>query len=102
MGRVFNGVVRMGTLGGINDTQCGFKMFSRSAVERIFPRTTVDGWAFDIEVLSIARRHRLRIVELPIEWHYRADSRVSLVRDSIRMTRDVLRIRAKAAKGAYD
>jgi dolichyl-phosphate beta-glucosyltransferase len=102
MGRLFNGLVRMGTLGGISDTQCGFKMFSRQAVERIFPRTTIDGWAFDIEVLSIARRQGLRIVEVPIEWHYREHSRVSLVRDSFRMARDVLRVRTNALKGRYD
>jgi dolichyl-phosphate beta-glucosyltransferase len=102
MGRLFNRLVRMGTLGGISDTQCGFKMFSRQAVERIFPRTTIDGWAFDIEVLSIARRQGLRIVEVPIEWHYREHSRVSLMRDSFRMARDVLRVRANALKGRYD
>jgi dolichyl-phosphate beta-glucosyltransferase len=76
-------------------------MFSRQAVERVFPRTTIDGWAFDIEVLSIARRQGLRIVEVPIEWHYREHSRVSLVRDSFRMARDVLRVRANALKGKY-
>jgi glycosyltransferase involved in cell wall biosynthesis len=101
MGRLFNALVRLGTLGGISDTQCGFKMFSRPAVERIFPLTTIDGWAFDIEVLSIARRQGLRIVEVPIEWHYREHSRVSLVRDSFRMARDVLRVRANALKGRY-
>ena len=101
MGRLFNGLVRLGTLGGISDTQCGFKMFSREAVERVFPRTTIDGWAFDIEVLSIARRQGLRIVEVPIEWHYREHSRVSLVRDSFRMARDVLRVRTNAMKGRY-
>ena len=101
MGRIFNNLVRMGTLDGISDTQCGFKLFSRAAVERIFPRTTIDGWAFDIEVLSIARRQGLRIVEVPIEWHYREHSRVSLVRDSFRMARDVFRVRANALKGRY-
>jgi glycosyltransferase involved in cell wall biosynthesis len=101
MGRLFNHLVRLGTLGGISDTQCGFKLFSRQAVERIFPRTTIDGWAFDIEVLSIARRQGLRIVEVPIEWHYREHSRVSLVRDSFRMARDVFRVRANALQGKY-
>jgi glycosyltransferase involved in cell wall biosynthesis len=101
-GRMFNVLVRLGTLGGIRDTQCGFKMFSRAAVERIFPRTTLDGWAFDIEVLSIARRQGLRIVEVPIEWHYREHSRVSLLRDSVRMARDVLRVRANMMRGRYE
>ena len=102
MGRLFNTLVRHGALGGISDTQCGFKLFSRQAVDQIFPRTTIDGWAFDIEVLSIARHRGLRIVEVPIEWHYREHSRVSLLRDSVRMARDVLRVRANMLKGRYE
>ena len=66
---------------GIEDTQCGFKMFTARAADAIFPRVTVDGWAFDIEVLHIARARGLRIVEVPIEWHYRRESRLSLTRD---------------------
>lgn len=102
MGRIFNTLVRLGTLMGISDTQCGFKMFSRRAVEVIFPVATLDGWAFDIEVLSIARRRGLRIVEVPIEWHYREHSRVSLVRDSFRMARDVMKVRMNLLRGRYD
>lgn len=102
MGRIFNTLVRFGTVMGISDTQCGFKMFSREAVERVFPVATIDGWAFDIEVLSIARRKGLRIVEVPIEWHYREYSRVSLLRDSFRMARDVLKVRMNLLAGRYD
>ena len=63
---------------------------------------TVDGWAFDVEVLTIARRHGLRIVAVPIEWRYDELSRVSVVGDSLGMLRDVLRIRLRAARGQYD
>lgn len=101
MGRVFNTLVRGVAVPGINDTQCGFKMFSRAAAERVFPRVTIEGWAFDIEVLVIARRHGLRVHELPIEWHYRDRSQVSPVRDSFLMARDVVTIRANAARGRY-
>jgi glycosyltransferase involved in cell wall biosynthesis len=100
-GRIFNYAVQRLTVPGINDTQCGFKMFTAAAVEAIFPRVTVDGWAFDIEVLSIARARGLRIVEVPIEWHYRRASQLSLVRDGISMFRELLRIRARARGGAY-
>jgi dolichyl-phosphate beta-glucosyltransferase len=101
-GRIFNYAVQRLTVPGINDTQCGFKMFTASAVEAIFPRVTVDGWAFDIEVLSIARARAMRIIEVPIEWHYRRESRLSLIRDGASMLRQLLQIRARARGGAYD
>jgi dolichyl-phosphate beta-glucosyltransferase len=100
-GRMFNLVVQRLALPGIEDSQCGFKMFTAGAVQRIFPRVTVDGWAFDVEVLTIARASGLRIVEVPIEWHYRRESQVTLVRDGIAMMRELLRIRARAARGLY-
>jgi len=102
MGRWFNAVVQWLALSGVNDSQCGFKMFTRSAVEKIFPLVTVDGWAFDLEVLVIARMHGLRVVEVPIEWHYRSLSRVRLLRDGAAMILELLRIRARARRGAYD
>ena len=86
---------------GINDTQCGFKMFTASAVEAIFPLVRVDGWAFDIEALYMARVRGLRIVEVPIEWHYRRDSRINLLRDGAGMLADLFAIRARARRGAY-
>src|SRR5262249_23237252 len=73
VGRLFNLGVQWLVLPGINDSQCGFKMFTASAVNRIFPRVTVSGWAFDVEVLAVARAQGMRIVEVPIEWHYRAE-----------------------------
>ena len=102
MGRVFNQFVKTLLLGGLHDTQCGFKMFTATAVDAIFTRTTIDGWAFDIEALYIARRLGLRVCELPIEWHYRDQSQVSAVRDSFRMARDVMRIRANGRRGVYE
>jgi dolichyl-phosphate beta-glucosyltransferase len=100
-GRIFNYAVQRLMVPGINDTQCGFKMFTAAAVETIFPRVTVDGWAFDIEVLTIARAWGMTIVEVPIEWHYRRESQLSLVRDGVRMFLELLRIRARALGGAY-
>jgi dolichyl-phosphate beta-glucosyltransferase len=100
-GRMFNYAVQQLTVPGIEDTQCGFKMFTDAAVNAIFPLVTVDGWAFDIEVLCIARAKGLRIVEVPIEWHYRRESQVSLLRDGVGMMREMLRIRARAARGEY-
>jgi glycosyltransferase involved in cell wall biosynthesis len=101
-GRAFNTVVGLLVVPGIQDTQCGFKMFTAAAVDAIFPYTTVDGWAFDIEVLYIARLRGLRVREVPIEWHFRPDSRVRMFRDSFGMLGEVLRIRARARRGLYD
>ncbi|MBA3639396.1 MAG: glycosyltransferase family 2 protein [Acidobacteria bacterium] len=101
-GRAFNAVVRTLTVPGIQDTQCGFKMFTAAATEAVFPSLTVDGWAFDIEVLYVARLRGLRIREVPIEWHLRADSRLRMFPDSLRMLREVFRIRLGARRGVYD
>ena len=101
VGRVFNRLVQILVLPGIEDSQCGFKMFTADAVARIFPLVEVDGWAFDVEALAVARARRLRIVEVPIEWHYRQDSRLSMGRDGIAMLRELLRIRRNLRSGRY-
>lgn len=100
-GRGFNTAVRLLLVPGIHDTQCGFKMFSGAAADAIFPLVTIDGWAFDIEALYIARLRGLQVREVPIEWHFRADSRVRMLRDSVGMFTELLRIRARAWRGAY-
>jgi glycosyltransferase involved in cell wall biosynthesis len=94
-GRGFNTVVRLLMVPGVQDTQCGFKLFTGAAADAIFPDVTISGWAFDIEVLSLARARGFRIREVPIEWHFRADSRLSLVRDSFGMFRELLLIRLR-------
>jgi dolichyl-phosphate beta-glucosyltransferase len=98
VGRLFNFAIRSLAVPGIADTQCGFKMFTAGSVVAIFPFVTLEGWAFDVEVLSIARAKGLKIVEVPIEWHYRNESRLSIVRDGTRMLADLFRIRARARK----
>jgi dolichyl-phosphate beta-glucosyltransferase len=100
-GRLFNFAVQRLSVSGIEDTQCGFKMFTAAAVDAIFPLVQVDGWAFDIEVLCIARARGLRVVEVPVEWHYRRASQVSLLRDGAAMFRELIRIGARARRGAY-
>ncbi|MGE0704704.1 MAG: dolichyl-phosphate beta-glucosyltransferase [Vicinamibacterales bacterium] len=101
MGRLFNHLVQRLALPGIEDSQCGFKMFTADAVDAIFPLTTVDGWAFDVEVLTIAREQKMTIVEIPIEWHFRDESRLSMVRDGWRMLSEIARIRARRLRGLY-
>ena len=101
MGRAFNALVQYGLLPGIHDTQCGFKLFTARAIEAVLPSTTVDGWTFDLEALFIARLQGWRIREVPIEWHYRDRSRVSILRDPWRMARDLWTIRANGRRGVY-
>lgn len=94
-GRIFNLAIRWLVIGGIPDTQCGFKMFTAEAADVVFRDVTLDGWAFDVEALAIARHRGLRVATVPIEWHYRHTSKVSLVRDAWAMLQDLFRIRAK-------
>jgi dolichyl-phosphate beta-glucosyltransferase len=101
MGRAFNALVQYRLLPGLHDTQCGFKLFTARAVEAVLPSTTMEGWTFDLEVLFIARLQGWRIREVPIEWHYRDRSRVSIVRDPWRMARDLWTIRANGRRGIY-
>ena len=100
-GRAFNHAVQRLAVPGIEDTQCGFKMFTARAAEAIFPLVTVHGWAFDIEVLCIGRERGFSIAQVPIEWHYRRESRLDLVRDGLGMFRELIGIRARARRGAY-
>jgi dolichyl-phosphate beta-glucosyltransferase len=111
MGRVFNTVVRLLAVPGINDTQCGFKAFKAAVAHDIFssarlydkdrtitgPRVT----GFDVEILFVARKHGYRIVEVPVEWTHVSGSKVAPVSDSVRMFADVVRVRYNAIRGRY-
>lgn len=93
MGRLFNWLVQVLALPGIRDSQCGFKCFRRAVAHDLFARQIEDGWAFDVEILLLARRLGYEVVEVPIDWHYRAQSRVQPLRDGLAMALAVLRIR---------
>ena len=101
MGRSFNWWVRRLAVPGIADTQCGFKLFSADAAERIFPRQRIEQFGFDVEVLWIARRLGLRVAEVPVTWLDDRDSKVRPVADAWRMFVDLLRIRQADRKGLY-
>jgi len=100
-GRVFNTLIRLLVLPGIQDTQCGFKCFRAAAAEDIFRFQTLTGWSFDVEILHIARQHSYRIVEIPIHWYYNPESKINVMRDSWRMFLDLLTIRHNARRGIY-
>jgi dolichyl-phosphate beta-glucosyltransferase len=100
-GRVFNTLVRWLALPGLQDTQCGFKCFRGDIAGEIFPLQTSNGWAFDVEVLFVARQRGYRIVEVPIPWYFNPESKVRMLRDSWRMLRDLLQIRRNSLQGKY-
>jgi dolichyl-phosphate beta-glucosyltransferase len=95
MGQTFNAILRRLTLAGVHDTQCGFKAFRREAARAIFERQQLDGFAFDVEVLLLAQQLGLRVADLPVEWRNSPESKVRLVRDSVQMLCDTLRIRRR-------
>jgi len=101
MGRVFNFVVRTLAVPGIQDTQCGFKAFRREVGQAIFHAQKIDGFAFDVEVLAIARRWGYGIEEIGIPWTYGPGGSVHPLRDSWRMFREVVKIRRNVAAGLY-
>ena len=102
VGRIYNTIIQIMALPGLHDTQCGFKCFSAQAAEQLFPRQTLNGWAFDVELLYIARRRGYRVVELGIPWYFNDDSKIRVVHDSLRMGMDLLAIRWKGLRGVYD
>jgi len=112
MGRIFNALVRGLLLPGVHDTQCGFKFFSREALEDILPRQRLYReagvvsiprvTAFDVELLYIARKHGHRIAVIPVTWHYGTHSKVNPITDTLQNVRDVLMVRFNGWRGRYD
>ena len=102
MGRTFNHIARAAIGFEMRDTQCGFKCFQRDAARAIFSRARIDRYAFDVELLWIAQRLKLRVGELPVIWADDSHSKVHPIRDSLRMLVDLAAIRRHDARGAYE
>ena len=101
IGRTFNGIVNMLLLPGIADTQCGFKLFTRTVARHIFSRQRAERFSFDVEILFLARNSGCRIVEVPINWTNIPGSKVNLMQDSVSMFVDLLRFRLRDMFGGY-
>lgn len=111
MGRGFNLMVQILALRGISDSQCGFKLFTDNATTLLFPALVIYGsqkprkdsytGAFDVELLFLARKKGLKIVEIPVKWAHFSSDRVSPIKDSLRMFRDIVRIRLAWLTGQY-
>jgi len=100
-GKIFNLIVRLFTGLSASDTQCGFKAFNMSRFRPLLPCLAIDRFGFDVEMLAAAHEAGLRLKEVPVRWNNDDRSKVSFLRDSIRMFEEVLTIRKRIKKGAY-
>jgi len=94
-------VLRIAGVGHVRDTQCGFKLFSRAAARALFPRQHLATWIFDVELLLLAKTLCIPVTEVPVTWHEVSGSKLSVVRDSLRMLRDLLILRANQLLGRW-
>jgi hypothetical protein len=112
MGRVFNLVIRTVALGGIQDTQCGFKALTGPVCHDLFRRVVIYAddapvltgpavTAYDVELLFLASKRGYRIAEVPVLWQYGEETKVNPVSDTIRCFNDVLRVRWNDLRGRY-
>jgi dolichyl-phosphate beta-glucosyltransferase len=101
LGALFNGIVRVGGIAGIADTQCGFKLFERSVAQDLFSMGCINGYGFDLELLFLAQRRCYRVIEVPVNWTDQPGSKVRLLRDGVAMLRELLAIHRNWDKGFY-
>lgn len=94
-------ILRIAGVGHIRDTQCGFKLFSRSAAQQIFPAQHLATWIFDVELLLLAKHLRIPVAEVPIEWHEVPGSKLNVVTAPIQMLRDLLTVRGNLLLGRW-
>jgi glycosyltransferase involved in cell wall biosynthesis len=100
-GIVFNVMVQMILGLRIHDTQCGFKLFRRAQTLSLFQKMTITGFGFDPELLFLASRSGLKILEIPVRWSHAEGSKIRFMRDSVKMFSDLLRIRWNQITGRY-
>lgn len=93
MGRTFNRIARFLSFRQIRDSQCGFKCFKSAAAKELFRAQRIKGFSFDAEILYLAQKKGYRIAEVPVVWRNSRHSRVDMVRDSLRMLADLVKIR---------
>jgi dolichyl-phosphate beta-glucosyltransferase len=100
-GRCFNAVTRAVMGLKFADTQCGLKAFTREAAQAVFRLQTIEGWGFDPEILFIAVNRGFRVVEVPVSWAHDERTRMSYLKDGIKMLREMATIRWNALRGRY-
>jgi dolichyl-phosphate beta-glucosyltransferase len=93
MGKIFNRIVKLLVIDDFSDTQCGFKLFTGDTARRLFSEARIDRFAYDVEILALAKKSGCRIAEVPIKWINSPGSKVDPVKDSLQMLKDLYRIR---------
>lgn len=101
LGRTFNIALRVILGLSYVDTQCGFKAFNRKAGNAIFPNMRIERWGFDPEILFLAKRYGLRVVEVPVSWAHDHRSKINPIRDGTRMFGELMRVRMNSLSGKY-
>jgi glycosyltransferase involved in cell wall biosynthesis len=100
--RIANQAVQRSLVPGVRDTQCGFKAFTAEAARDLFARGRIDGWAFDLEILALARRAGYAIAEVGVEWTDDRRSRVNPLKDMWKVVREAMTIRKNLRRGVYN
>jgi dolichyl-phosphate beta-glucosyltransferase len=100
-GRIFNLALRLILGLQLKDTQCGFKAFTRSAANTLFPLQKIERWGFDPELLYLAKCFQMRVEEVPVAWAHREGTRINPLRDGIRMFGEMLQVRWNGLRGRY-
>ena len=94
-------LTRLALAPGVHDFTCGFKGFRREAAKKIFERSTLNGWAFDAELVVIAHSLGLKLAQVPVAWHDQEGTKVRIVGAVLGSLRDLLAIGWKRMRGAY-
>ncbi|HEY4056111.1 MAG TPA: dolichyl-phosphate beta-glucosyltransferase [Kofleriaceae bacterium] len=100
--RLCNKVIQRSLVPGIRDTQCGFKAFTAEAARDLFKRGRINGWAFDLEILALARRRGWAIEEVGVEWKDDNRSRVNPLKDMWKVIKEAITIKRNLNKGVYN
>ncbi|MDD4527063.1 MAG: glycosyltransferase family 2 protein [Candidatus Margulisbacteria bacterium] len=100
-GNTLRALTRNTILPGIRDTQCGFKMFTKEFSELVFPKQTIDGFSFDLEILYLAKLYHQLVVEVPIVWEDQAGSKVDPVKESFRFIKTLGILLINRLQGQY-
>jgi dolichyl-phosphate beta-glucosyltransferase len=99
--RAGNWIIQRSVLHGIVDTQCGFKLFSARAATEVFQRQTMNGWSFDVEVLTIAKERGFAIKEVPVDWYDAKQSKLRAAHAAWKSLRELRKVKRKVKKGEY-
>jgi len=102
LGRLFNFALRLVLGLHFKDTQCGFKAFTHQAAQTIFPRQRIDRWGFDPEIVYLARKFKMRTVEIPVSWAHDHRSKINPLVDGSKMMWEMLRVRGNDLAGRYE